>query len=331
MNPIKQAIEALERWAALIKHQYSGSSEAMTALQDADNFGQQSLDALKAHQQDAQGVELPPLPLPNYRGPGGAGDYFNGYTGDRMQAYARAAIVAHQARQAVPQGYETDFALMEAHRNAAADDYYKARHPMIDTIENRRTFEAGFTRGWRAAPAPEAIQPTQADAPIEQERLPATYWAAQWGDATDEIHPGTGAKRVRYSFLAERFGYMLDAYRAALATRPAPEQAPHLREALSELVDIVQIALDHKSTDHMDSFTLQPARAGLATHPAPEQVERDREDAGNWRWLTEDCDGDAQDDFIRWLSGNVAPKEHIDARVKAIRAAREATKGGEAA
>lgn len=121
--------------------------------------------------QSLQGVELPPLPEPTvYDGQAHPlYDKPEHYDGDDMQAYARTAVAAAMARGAGPQGYETDFALMEAHRNAAADDYYKARHPMIDTIENRRTFEAGFTRGWRAAPTPEAAQPTQAEAPSERE------------------------------------------------------------------------------------------------------------------------------------------------------------------
>jgi hypothetical protein len=36
-----------------------------------------------------------------------------------------------------------------------------------------------------------------------------------------------------------------------------------LRAALSELVDIIEHALEIKSTEDMDSFTLQPARAAL--------------------------------------------------------------------
>lgn len=37
-----------------------------------------------------------------------------------------------------------------------------------------------------------------------------------------------------------------------------------LVEALDELVEIVQHAIDNRSTADMDSFTLQPARAALA-------------------------------------------------------------------
>jgi hypothetical protein len=45
-------------------------------------------------------------------------------------------------------------------------------------------------------------------------------------------------------------------------------------------------------------------------------------DAERYRWLANDCDGNAQDDFSRWLAGVVASKTVIDA---AIDAAREKT------
>ena len=44
----------------------------------------------------------------------------------------------------------------------------------------------------------------------------------------------------------------------------AEAEVARLREALEELVDIVQDAIDQQSTKNMDSFTLQPARATLA-------------------------------------------------------------------
>lgn len=41
--------------------------------------------------------------------------------------------------------------------------------------------------------------------------------------------------------------------------------------------------------------------------------------AARWRWLASDCDGNAQDDFIRWLAGHVASKSEIDERIDAFR------------
>jgi hypothetical protein len=55
-------------------------------------------------------------------------------------------------------------------------------------------------------------------------------------------------------------------------------------------------------------------RAMDYAHPPAAQ---DREDAERWRWLASDCDGNAQDDFLRWLSGTVAPKATIDAAADA--------------
>ena len=44
-------------------------------------------------------------------------------------------------------GYELERAMLEAERNAAVDAYIEAR-PQLDSIHNRRIFEAGFERAW---------------------------------------------------------------------------------------------------------------------------------------------------------------------------------------
>ena len=51
------------------------------------------------------------------------------------------------------------------------------------------------------------------------------------------------------------------------------------------------------------------------------QAMSNKADAERWRWLTTNCDGDAQDDFTRWLAGTVASKADIDAKVDAAMAA----------
>ena len=48
---------------------------------------------------------------------------------------------------------------------------------------------------------------------------------------------------------------------------------------------------------------------------AANELERLSVDAARWRWLAGDCDGDAQDDFTRWLSSTVASKDVIDEMV----------------
>lgn len=42
-------------------------------------------------------------------------------------------------------------------------------------------------------------------------------------------------------------------------------------------------------------------------------------DAERYQWLMSDCDGDDQDDLIRWLNGTVASKEEIDLKIDATR------------
>lgn len=45
---------------------------------------------------------------------------------------------------------EKSRALMEAHHNAAAEDYFTAR-PQIDCNDSRKVFDAAFQRAWDAA------------------------------------------------------------------------------------------------------------------------------------------------------------------------------------
>jgi len=42
-----------------------------------------------------------------------------------------------------------------------------------------------------------------------------------------------------------------------------------------------------------------------------------RKDAERYRWLANDCDGDAQDDFIMWLRWNVCGRLEFDAAIDA--------------
>lgn len=43
--------------------------------------------------------------------------------------------------------YELERAMLEAARNSAVDEYIEAR-PQLDSMHNRRIFEAGFDRAW---------------------------------------------------------------------------------------------------------------------------------------------------------------------------------------
>lgn len=45
-----------------------------------------------------------------------------------------------------------------------------------------------------------------------------------------------------------------------------------------------------------------------------------RKDAERYRWLANDIDGNAQDDFVRWLGMNVWPRTEIDVVIDAAMA-----------
>jgi hypothetical protein len=55
--------------------------------------------------------------------------------------------------------YEHRNAIKQGERNGAAEAYFKARHDSVDTIHNRRIFEAGFDRGYDVAPTQSTQQP----------------------------------------------------------------------------------------------------------------------------------------------------------------------------
>ena len=51
------------------------------------------------------------------------------------------------------------------------------------------------------------------------------------------------------------------------------------------------------------------------------EAEALRKDAERYRWLADDCDGNAQDDFIIWLNGHVCSRQEFDASIDAAIAA----------
>ena len=47
--------------------------------------------------------------------------------------------------------YEKRKAIQEGEQISASDAWFKARHEMLDTVDRRNVFRAGFDRGWNAA------------------------------------------------------------------------------------------------------------------------------------------------------------------------------------
>lgn len=116
---------------------------------------------------------------------------------------------------------------------------------------------------------------------------------------------------------------------AGEASAPALGERPRLLtmlpEARAALAALERIACNQTSQDHAEQFThlreyllsQQPA-----TPPAPPS-ESDKEDAENYRWLANNCDGDAQDDFIQMIARNVLSRAEFDAAIRAARAKKE--------
>jgi len=89
-----------------------------------------------------------------------------------------------------------------------------------------------------------------------------TEEAERWAQTSDSCSLPSLAAAIR-SLAAERDALQAKAFRVAVAYEALKAENEKLRAALSELVDIIEHALEIKSTKDMDSFTLQPARAAL--------------------------------------------------------------------
>ncbi|MBP8141693.1 MAG: hypothetical protein KAY02_07125 [Acidovorax sp.] len=74
--------------------------------------------------------------------------------------YGEGKEQAQRATKAAPQPapaplsempYEKRKAIQEGEQISASDAWFKARHEMLDTLDRRNVFRAGFDRGWNAA------------------------------------------------------------------------------------------------------------------------------------------------------------------------------------
>ena len=75
---------------------------------------------------------------------------------DRYRLLARAVLAKWAAPQPAPaplseMPYEKRKAIQEGEQIGASDAWFKARHEMLDTVDRRNVFRAGFDRGWNAA------------------------------------------------------------------------------------------------------------------------------------------------------------------------------------
>ena len=71
-------------------------------------------------------------------------------------AYGERGIPLYTAPQPAPaplseMSYEKRKAIQEGGQIGASDAWFKARHEMLDTVDRRNVFRAGFDRGWNAA------------------------------------------------------------------------------------------------------------------------------------------------------------------------------------
>ena len=75
--------------------------------------------------------------------------------GDKF-AFACAVLAKWGTPQPAPaplseMPYEKRKAIQEGEQIGASDAWFKARHEMLDTVDRRNVFRAGFDRGWSAA------------------------------------------------------------------------------------------------------------------------------------------------------------------------------------
>ena len=82
----------------------------------------------------------------------------------RYRDFAAAVLAKWGTPQPAPaplseMPYEKRKAIQEGEQIGASDAWFHARHNMLDTLDRRNVFRAGFDRGWNAAIAAQERQP----------------------------------------------------------------------------------------------------------------------------------------------------------------------------
>ena len=123
------------------------------AVMAAEAIGKQQA----AHQQEAQ-EPVAYVHVPHYTVEGKVRPVvsFEKYQQDYDDGIYSTRIPLYTAPQPAPaplseMPYEKRKAIQDGEQISASDAWFKARHEMLDTVDRRNVFRAGFDRGWNAA------------------------------------------------------------------------------------------------------------------------------------------------------------------------------------
>jgi hypothetical protein len=135
-DALSKAKEALEKLTSLINYQYTGSAEAMTALQEADNLGQEALSALS----NLSNVEQEPIAI--WDSDGWATLINCDTLPDGTELYAHPiAPVAAQAAATMPEAWREALTLTEERLNEDAEMYDQLGHNSAAEDRRARAYE----------------------------------------------------------------------------------------------------------------------------------------------------------------------------------------------
>ena len=146
----KLAAEHLKAFA-----QFTGAGDVWVEGEVA--FARAVLAKWGAPQQDAQ-KPVAYIHVPHYTVEGEVRPVvsFEKYQQDYDDGIYSTRIPLYTAPQPAPaplseMPYEKRKAIQEGEQIGASDAWFKARHEMLDTLDRRNVFRAGFDRGWNAA------------------------------------------------------------------------------------------------------------------------------------------------------------------------------------
>ena len=143
--------------------------EGWAACRDAETIGEEAEDwafgnstansrMIDAQQAAPQQEPVAYVHVPHYTVEGKVRPVvsFDKYQQDYADGIYSTRIPLYTAPQPAPaplseMPYEKRKAIQEGEQIGASDAWFKARHEMLDTLDRRNVFRAGFDRGWNAA------------------------------------------------------------------------------------------------------------------------------------------------------------------------------------